>query len=249
MSSIKDLVLRSTTHSPFTNKNASLTEAELDNNFIIIGDMIYSMNNAISISNWVAQSYDAGLFVRYQSLLWQSKQPVIASDVPGVDPTKWGAATLGDLSHVSGEDVKIKVQGTSDYVSGQQIQNGLTPQLQRIKVQVDLNTTADQLITLTGGSKYVIQNIIITNASINIDTATGSNWYTGAGGTGQWIASYVSSANIRFLSDSTQYISISNGSLKAKLTVMDGSTFNYFLSTAQGVAATADMYIYYYILA
>lgn len=160
---------------------------------------------------------------------------------------KEGTAPVKTLDSSKDFLVGIK-QNTEGFFEEVRVAPNFTGQLLGKLLGANLNTTADQLITLIGGKKFIVTNIVITNASTNIDTAAGSNWYTGLGGTGDWIASYVSSTNIRFLTDSTQYVAIHNAMLKAKTTVVNGNTLYYFLSTAQGSPATADIYVYGIIL-
>lgn len=103
-------------------------------------------------------------------------------------------------------------------------------------VGANMNSTADQSITISSAS-YVITAIIVTNASISLTTAAGGI-YTAAskGGTAVVAAGQVYSA----LTAATKQLALTlNDTDRRTVTALILS-----LTTAQGSAATADIYIY-----
>ncbi len=110
-------------------------------------------------------------------------------------------------------------------------------------IGADMNVTTDQAITIQGlgdqFSKYVVERIVVTNASISLTTAAGGV-YTAASKSGAIVAAgQVYSA----LTAATKYVALTltGASLTDVLTV---STIYLSLTTGQGAAATADVYIY-----
>lgn len=103
----------------------------------------------------------------------------------------------------------------------------------------NMNTTADQPIICTP-SRYIIRRVIVTNASVNMTTAVGGI-YTG-----------VSKSGTALVPAGQVYTSLTAASkfIDTSLAPSTGTdTFTnqglYFsLTTPQGVAATADVYIY-----
>lgn len=102
----------------------------------------------------------------------------------------------------------------------------------------DMNSTVDQAIVINS-SRYIIRNIVVSNASTSLTTAAGG-LYTGAGKTGTTI---VGLAQIyTALTGSTKWIDLS---LAAGVTgdILTATTIFFSLTTPQGTAATADVYI------
>jgi hypothetical protein len=102
-----------------------------------------------------------------------------------------------------------------------------------------MNSTADQPITL-GPALYILRRAVITNASMPLSTAVGGV-YTGAAKTGTALvsASQVYSgltASSKFI-DATLHVSAGTDAFAT------GTVF-LSLTTPQGVAATADLYLY-----
>lgn len=114
-----------------------------------------------------------------------------------------------------------------------------SPQVLGILKGANFNSTADQAILVTKGSKYVIRKIIVTNTSTSLTLAVGGFYTaTSKGGTVLVAATQVYSA----LTGSTKYVDLTLAS--ALVTdVLSSSTIYLSLTTAQGGAATADVYI------
>jgi hypothetical protein len=105
---------------------------------------------------------------------------------------------------------------------------------------VDMNSTADQAISirLVGATNYIIEKILVTNASASLSLAAGGI-YTAAskGGTAIVAAGQVYSA----LTGSTKVVSLT---LAVLTDVLSASTVYLSLTVAQGTAATADIYVF-----
>ena len=103
----------------------------------------------------------------------------------------------------------------------------------------DMNVTTDQAIPVPY-AKYVIRNIIVTNASTNLTLAAGGVYTaTSKGGTTVVAAAQVYTA----LSASTKFVDLT---LASGVTgdVVTAATLYLSLTTGQGAAATADCYIF-----
>lgn len=106
---------------------------------------------------------------------------------------------------------------------------------------VNLNAVGDTVAKMINDSGYVsVQSVIVANASVDLDTAQLAV-YTGAGATGTAIKSaYALSGN----SSSAKVVVTAATSTDA----IDVSQLYIRCTTAQGAAATADVYIYGYDL-
>lgn len=107
------------------------------------------------------------------------------------------------------------------------------------KLSANMNTTADQAIALSLGTatKYIIEKILVTNASASLTLANGGI-YTGAakGGTAI-VAAQIFSA----LTASTKTLVLT---LVGLLDVLSTNPIFLSLTVAQGSAATADIYVF-----
>ena len=111
-------------------------------------------------------------------------------------------------------------------------------------IAANFNSTADQQITIfSNPSKYIIRRIVVTNASVSLSTAAGGI-YTAVskGGTAVVAAAQAYST----LTGSTLFLDLTlNGTGNASTTVKSSIPNLYLsLTTAQGTAATADVYVY-----
>jgi hypothetical protein len=103
---------------------------------------------------------------------------------------------------------------------------------------VNMNVTTDQAITINS-SNYIIRNIVVTNASISLTTAVG----------GVYLAP---SKTIALVNNTQVYSSLAGSSSTIDLTLnvfatsSRGTVNTLYLSltTPQGAAATADIYIF-----
>ncbi len=112
-------------------------------------------------------------------------------------------------------------------------------------VGANMNVTTDQAITVVDvadypGAAYIVEFIVVTNASISLTTAAGG-FYTAAskGGSAIVAAGQVYSA----LTAATKFIkaTLAGTALTDRLT---GATLYLSLTTGQGAAATADVYVF-----
>lgn len=105
---------------------------------------------------------------------------------------------------------------------------------------VNLNSVADTVASIVNAASYSVQNIIVANASVNLTTAQLAV-YTGAGATGTAIkTAYALTGN----STSAKVVETAATSTDS----VSGDVLYIRCTTAQGAAATADVYIYGYDL-
>jgi nitrous oxidase accessory protein NosD len=105
---------------------------------------------------------------------------------------------------------------------------------------VDLNTVGDTIAPILVAGRVSVQSIIVTNASVSLTTAQLAV-YTGAGATGATVKSaYALSGNT-----AASTVVVTAATSTAAIT----STPLYLrCTTAQGAAATADIFVYGYDL-
>lgn len=108
----------------------------------------------------------------------------------------------------------------------------------------NFNTTADQAIAIGGAQKYIIDKIIVTNVSTTLAvSAAAGGFYTGAGKTGTTI---VAAAQVyTALTGATKFTALTMALTTDSLTAQ---TIYFALTTGNGSAATADIYVYGYVL-
>lgn len=108
----------------------------------------------------------------------------------------------------------------------------------------NMNTTADQPITIGNGtSRYVITAIVVTNASTSLTLAVGGIYAAASKTTALVANTQIYSA----LTGATKQVSLTLGALIGTDTRSE-NTLYLALTTGQGGAATADIYIFGYIL-
>lgn len=106
---------------------------------------------------------------------------------------------------------------------------------------VDMNTTADQAFNVRAGS-YYIDKIVVIDASVSLTTAAGGI-YTAAGKAG---VSLVAATQVyTALTTSAKVLELSLAVPTDKRTE---GTLYFSLTTAQGVAATAEVLVFGYVL-
>ena len=111
-------------------------------------------------------------------------------------------------------------------------------------IAANFNSTADQIITIFDNpAKYIVRRIIVTNASTSLTTAAGGV-YTAVskGGTAIVAAAQAYTS----LTASTLFLDLTLSATGNASTTVKSSIPNLYLSltTAQGAAATADVYVY-----
>lgn len=103
----------------------------------------------------------------------------------------------------------------------------------------DMNVTSDQAIGINA-AKYILRRIVVTDASVSLTTAVGGIYTaTSKGGTAVVANSQVYSA----LTAATKFVDLTLAA--AATTDYQTAAILYLsLTTAQGAAATANVYIY-----
>lgn len=106
------------------------------------------------------------------------------------------------------------------------------------KLGANMNITTDQAIVMPAG-RWVVRKIVVDNASISLTTAAGGI-YTAAskGGTAIVAAAQVYSA----LTASDKFLDLTLAAAMAT-DILTATTIYFSLTTAQGAAATADIFI------
>lgn len=105
---------------------------------------------------------------------------------------------------------------------------------------VNLNSVADTIAPIVNSSSWSVQDIIVANASVNLTTAQLAV-YSGPGATGVAVkTAYALTGN-----SASDKVVVTNASDTDSLT---GDNLYIRCTTAQGAAATADVYIYGYDL-
>lgn len=112
-------------------------------------------------------------------------------------------------------------------------------------VSANFNETSDQQIQWIPGNIFLVTDIVITNASTSLTTATDGELWTGALRTGQKIANILTFSG---LTTNTKYLNVHNGGVTLDETDTTGIFLYFSLGTPQGVVATADIHIFGYIL-
>jgi len=106
-------------------------------------------------------------------------------------------------------------------------------------IGANMNVTTDQKITIKGNpAKYIVRGIVVTNASISLTTAAGGVYNAASkGGTALVANTQVYSA----LTAATKFVDLT---MAAVADIQTAANVYLSLTTAQGAAATADVYVY-----
>ena len=106
----------------------------------------------------------------------------------------------------------------------------------------NFNITSDQPITISGDSslKWIIRKLVVINSSTSLTVAAGG-FYTSAGKTGTTVVAATQVYTL--LTGSTKWIDLT---LASGVTgdILTAGTIYLSLTTSQGGAATADIYIF-----
>jgi hypothetical protein len=105
---------------------------------------------------------------------------------------------------------------------------------------VNVNATGDTVLPIVNTNSYSVSNVIFTNASVSLTTAAAGVFTApSAGGTG-----IVANAALSALTGST----IVSQRTVASTALQTGGNLYVNVGTAQGAAATMDVYVYGYDL-
>jgi len=105
---------------------------------------------------------------------------------------------------------------------------------------VNLNAAGDTVLPLIDTSRYSVSNVIVTNASVSLTTATGG-LFTAPNGGGTAIVADAA------LSACTSAGVVSQRTV-ASTAAQTGQNLYFAVGTPQGAAATADVFVYGYDL-
>jgi hypothetical protein len=104
---------------------------------------------------------------------------------------------------------------------------------------VNLNATGDTIVPIINSSNWSVYQIIVTNASTSLTTAKAGVYPAASAGGTAFVA------NTTALTGNTGS-TVVNPLTVANTTVQTGANIYINVGTAQGAAATADIYIYGY---
>ena len=110
-------------------------------------------------------------------------------------------------------------------------------------ISADMNSTADQQIVIfSAPAKYIVRRIVVTNASISLTTAVGGIYpQVSKGGT----AIVANSQAYSGLNATTKFIDLTIASgYTSGGSILTAKSIYLSLTTPQGAAATADVYVY-----
>lgn len=109
-------------------------------------------------------------------------------------------------------------------------------------IGANFNSTADQAITIfSAPAKYIVRRIVVTNASTSLTTAAGGV-YKAASKSGAIVAA---TQVYSTLTGSTLFLDLTlSATGNESTTVKTAKNLYLSLTTAQGAAATADVYVY-----
>jgi hypothetical protein len=132
--------------------------------------------------------------------------------------------------------------GPATTVSNHPIQLGTNQAIRLLASfqSVNVNATGDTVLPILDTSSYSVSNVIFTNASISLTTAAAGVFTApSAGGTG-----IVANAALSALTGST----IVSQRTVASTAALSGPNLYLNVGTAQGAAATMDVFVYGYDL-
>lgn len=108
----------------------------------------------------------------------------------------------------------------------------------------NLNSTADQAIAIQGAAKYIIDKVIVTNISTSLGASIAAGGFYSAASKGGTII--VAAAQLyTALTAASKFTALTMALTTDSLTAQ---TIYFSLTTAHGSAATADIYVYGYVL-
>ena len=129
---------------------------------------------------------------------------------------------------------------TTVSIHPQGLQSNQAIRLLAVYKGVNINAVGDTAMPVINTTSYSVSNIVLTNASVSLTTALGGV-FTAVGGNGTTLmTSAALSANTSAAVVTQETVATTNAQVAQNL---------YFrVATAQGAAATADVYVYGYDL-
>lgn len=128
--------------------------------------------------------------------------------------------------------------------------------LQLYKGTINMNATSDQLINLSGGSEFVITDIVLTNASVNLNVASDFEIWDSVSRSGNQICSSVVGIidQLQKLTSPNKIINRENngigfGTPASPLNIVSvGNSIYASLGSPQGTDSSVDCYVFGYKL-
>lgn len=152
------------------------------------------------------------------------------------------AASNNFLTSIGTDGIPVNAQPAFTNLSGSATQAQLPGVVKSILLgkisAANFNTTADQPVTIAS-TKYVIQSIVVTNASTNLTLAVGG-FYAAASKTTAIVAN---TQVYTALTSSSKYLAVTLNALGLS-DVRTETTLYFALTTGQGGVATGDIYIF-----
>jgi len=117
----ENIILRETDNLPLVNKNDLLENADFDNNFINIYNDFVSLQATDFVDAYnPSTNYQIGLYVVYDSKLWESVDSSFTGVTPGTNTDYWIDVFPTILAHVKNADLKL-AEGTINEVTASEI--------------------------------------------------------------------------------------------------------------------------------
>ena len=117
-------------------------------------------------------------------------------------------------------------------------------------IGANLNSTTDQIITLTGGTKFFIVDVLVTNASTQPNNVQNGQINSGANKTGTTVFDSGTAGYTTYLTTPSSVLdaSIIGAMYSGNTPNQVGSTVYYSNGVPQGSICTADIYVYGYVI-
>lgn len=155
---------------------------------------------------------------------------------------------VGRPNSQRGDKYSLLVINQADLISqiGAKVPTGAI-QLLGSKIGFDMNSISDQLISLIGGTNFVITDYLITNVSTPLTIADKLHNFTGLGLTGVAAIKQIDNSVLSNILPN-EYANVIHGDINVVSNIIPGPNLYASLVTPQGAPATADIYVYGYIL-
>lgn len=145
-----------------------------------------------------------------------------------------------------GPATTVTANSTAVFAPANTTNNPSTPQgsqafrLLAVAKGVNINALGDTILPIINASSYSVKNVVLTNASVSLTTAA-AGLFTAASAGGTAIVANAA------LSGATGSTVVSERTV-ASTAVQTAQNLYFNVATAQGAAATADVYVYGYDL-
>jgi hypothetical protein len=214
---IQDIILRSTTFAPLTNKGSELTYTELDNNFIEIYDYLATLNTGTNLNPWsISTTYTGTQYVSYAGNIYKLLTASSLGEVPTSYPSVWQLTSIGELAHEKNKDTYLDFGGTYE-VPAEDLHSLVNEQVIITNV-IDFETDAsngdlipNRLYRLTSTYPYYFVRSLTVNTYSNIgwvvekcpNVGTVTKWYQGGAYTIGDAVTYFNNVYLRLTNGTT----------------------------------------------